>query len=198
MSKVIGITGGIGSGKSLVCKVFSVLGIPIYEADARAKYLISHDQLLKKSIIELLGEQAYLASGDYNRAWVASQVFGNPILLSKLNALVHPKVRQDATDWIQQNQQTSFVLYEAALMKAAGDGNTFDKVIVVNAPVDLRIQRIKVRDQRSEAEIRAIIERQISEEERKKIADFTIENDEKQPLLPQILDLYEKCSLLSD
>ncbi len=198
MSKVIGITGGIGSGKSLVCKVFSVLGIPIYEADARAKYLISHDQLLKKSIIELLGEQAYLASGDYNRAWVASQVFGNPILLSKLNALVHPKVRQDATDWIQQNQQTSFVLYEAALMKAAGDGNTFDKVIVVNAPVDLRIQRIKVRDQRSEAEIRAIIERQISEEERKKIADFTIENDEKQPLLPQILDLYEKISLLSD
>lgn len=198
MSKVIGITGGIGSGKSLVCKVFSVLGIPIYEADARAKYLISHDQLLKKSIIELLGEQAYLASGDYNRAWVASQVFGNPVLLSKLNALVHPKVRQDATDWIQQNQQTSFVLYEAALMKAAGDGNTFDKVIVVNAPVDLRIQRIKVRDQRSEAEIRAIIERQISEEERRKIADFTIENDEKQPLLPQILDLYEKFSLLSD
>lgn len=198
MSKVIGITGGIGSGKSLVCKVFSVLGIPIYEADARAKYLISHDQLLKKSIIELLGEQAYLASGDYNRAWVASQVFGNPILLSKLNALVHPKVRQDATDWIQQNQQTSFVLYEAALMKAAGDGNTFDKVIVVNAPVDLRIQRIKVRDQRSEAEIRAIIERQISEEERRKIADFTIENDEKQPLLPQILDLYEKLQVESD
>ncbi|MEA5141908.1 dephospho-CoA kinase [Arcicella rigui] len=198
MSKVIGITGGIGSGKSLVCKVFSVLGIPIYEADARAKYLISHDQLLKKSIIELLGEQAYLASGDYNRAWVASQVFGNPILLSKLNALVHPKVRQDATDWIQRNQQTSFVLYEAALMKAAGDGNTFDKVIVVNAPVDLRIQRIKVRDQRSEAEIRAIIERQISEEERRKIADFTIENDEKQPLLPQILDLYEKLQVESD
>ena len=198
MSKVIGITGGIGSGKSLVCKVFSVLGIPIYEADARAKYLITQDQLLKKNIIELLGEQAYLASGEYNRAWVASQVFENPVLLSKLNALVHPKVRQDATDWIQQNQQTPFVLYEAALMKAAGDGNTFDKVIVVNAPVDLRIQRIKVRDQRSETEIRAIIERQISEEERQKIADFTIKNDEKQPLLPQILDLYEKLSLLSD
>lgn len=198
MSKVIGITGGIGSGKSLVCKVFSVLGIPIYEADARAKYLITYDHLLKKSIIELLGEQAYLASGEYNRAWVASQVFENPVLLSKLNALVHPKVRQDATDWIQQNQQTPFVLYEAALMKAAGDGNTFDKVIVVNAPVDLRIQRIKVRDQRSETEIRAIIERQISEEERQKIADFIIENDEKQPLLPQILDLYEKLSLLSD
>lgn len=198
MTQLIGITGGIGSGKSLVCKVFSVLGVPIYEADARAKYLITHDQHLKKSIIELLGEQAYLASGDYNRAWVASQVFGNPVLLSKLNALVHPKVRQDATDWIQKNQQTPFILYEAALMKAAGDGNTFDKVIVVNASVDLRIQRIKVRDQRSETEIRAIIERQISEEERKKIADFTIENDEKQPLLPQILDLYEKLSLLSD
>jgi dephospho-CoA kinase len=198
MTQLIGITGGIGSGKSLVCKVFSVLGIPIYEADARAKHLITHDQSLKKSIIELLGEQAYLASGDYNRAWVASQVFGNPVLLSKLNALVHPKVRQDATDWIQKNQQTPFILYEAALMKVAGDGNTFDKVIVVNAPVDLRIQRIKVRDQRSEAEIRTIIERQISEEERQKIADFTIENDEKQPLLPQILDLYEKLSLLSD
>jgi dephospho-CoA kinase len=189
--KLIGITGGIGSGKSIVCKVFAIMGIPIYEADSRAKALMNNDLALKKTIKNLLGESAYTPTGEYNRAWVASQVFNNPALLQKLNAIVHPRVREDADNWIKQNTNFPFLLYEAAIMKAAGDGNYFDKVIVVNAPIDLRISRVQKRDNRSEQEIRDIMARQISDEERLKIADFVIENDEVKPLLEQIISLYE-------
>lgn len=187
--KLIGITGGIGSGKSIVCKVFATMGIPIYEADSSAKSLMNNDLLLKKSIKNLLGEQAYTPKGEYNRVWVASQVFNNPNLLKQLNAIVHPRVRQDAEQWIQQHSNAAFLLYEAAIMKAAGEGNNFDKVIVVNAPIDLRIKRVQMRDSRSDQEIEDIIARQIPDEERLRIADFVIDNDEKIPLLQQILDL---------
>jgi dephospho-CoA kinase len=189
--KLIGITGGIGSGKSIVCKVFATMGIPIYEADSRAKALMNNDLALKKSIKNLLGESAYTPTGEYNRAWVASQVFNNPALLQKLNAIVHPRVREDADNWIKQNTNSPFLLYEAAIMKAAGDGNYFNKVIVVNAPIDLRIRRVQKRDNRSEQEIRDIMARQVSDEERLKIADFVIENNEQIPLLEQIISFYE-------
>jgi dephospho-CoA kinase len=187
--KIIGITGGIGSGKSLICKIFSTMNIPIYDADSRAKYLINNDLSLKKSIISLLGKNAYTHIGEYNRSWVASQVFSNPDLLKQLNSLVHPCVHKDAHDWVKKYPNSPFLLYEAALMKAAGDNNMFDKVIVVNAPMNLRIKRIQVRDKRSEQEIAAIIARQISDEERLKIADYVIENDDKKPVLEQVLEL---------
>jgi dephospho-CoA kinase len=190
--KLIGITGGIGSGKSLVCKIFATMNIPIYDADSRAKYLINNDLSLKKSIKNLLGDNAYSATGEYNRTWVASQVFNNPDLLKQLNSIVHPRVREDSQTWIVDHSKTPFLLYEAALMKAAGDGNMFDRVIVVNAPIDLRIKRIQARDKRSEQEIRDIIARQISDEERSKIADFVIENDDKQSVLEQVLALFDK------
>ena len=195
MKKVIGITGGIGSGKSLVCKVFSILGIPIYEADSRAKLLMNNDLEMKSLIQKLLGEQAYTSSGEYNRAWVASQVFNNPELLKQLNAIVHPRVRQDSQSWIQKHPKAPFLLYEAALMKAAGDGNFFDKVIVVNAPIDIRIKRVQQRDNRTEQEIRDIIARQISDEERLSFADYIIDNDEKHPVLEQVLHFYQEILL---
>lgn len=192
--KIIGITGGIGSGKSLICKIFSTMNIPIYDADSRAKYLINNDLSLKNSIKNLLGENAYLPTGIYNRKWVASQVFNNPDLLKQLNSLVHPCVHKDSHDWVKKYSKSPFLIYEAALMKAAGDNNMFDKVIVVNAPINLRIQRIQVRDKRSEQEIKDIIARQISDEERLKIADYVIENDDKEPVLKQVLELYEILS----
>jgi dephospho-CoA kinase len=192
--KIIGITGGIGSGKSLICKIFSTMNVPIYDADSRAKYLINNNLPLKKSIISLLGENAYTHIGEYNRAWVASQVFSNPDLLKQLNSLVHPCVHKDAHDWVKKYPKSSFLLYEAALMKAAGDNNMFDKVSVVNAPINLRIKRIQQRDKRSEQEIKDIIARQISDEERLKIADYVIENDDKKAVLEQVLELHEKFS----
>lgn len=193
--KIIGITGGIGSGKSLICKIFSTMNIPIYDADSRAKYLINKDITLKNSIKNLLSENAYTPAGEYNRAWVASKVFNNPELLKQLNSLVHPCVHKDAHEWVKKYPKSPFLLYEAALMKAAGDNNMFDKVIVVNAPVDLRIKRIQARDKRSEQEITAIIARQISDEQRLKIADYVIENDDKKPVLEQVLEIYRQVQL---
>jgi len=193
--KIIGITGGIGSGKSLICKIFSTMNIPIYDADSRAKYLITNDLSLKNSIRSLLGENAYAPSNEYNRAWVASQVFNNADLLKQLNSVVHPYVRKDAHNWVKSYPKSPFLLYEAAIMKAADDSNIFDKVVVINAPIDLRIKRIQRRDKRSEKEIKAIVARQISDEERLKIADYIIENDDKKSILKQVLELYEKLKL---
>ena len=164
----------------------------MYEADIRAKWLIINDITLKKSIAQLLGTNAYLPDGSYNRTWVASQVFGNPDLLQQLNQLVHPQVHQDAAEWIAENAQSPFLLYEAAIMQAAGKGNRFDKVVVVTAPTELRIKRIKQRDNRSEEEIINIINRQMPEYERLKMADFVIENDEKKPVLEVVLRLMEE------
>lgn len=192
MSPLIGITGGIGSGKSLVCRVFRVLGILVYEADARARWLTTHDPVLRKNIVNLLGETAYLPSGEYNRGWVAGQVFGNPDLLQKLNGLIHPRVRQDGAEWVQRNLgKAPYLLYEAALMRAAGDGNPFAKVIAVHAPVELRLQRVLARDaHRTEADVRAIMANQPTDEERLAWADFILENNEKTPLLDQVLALH--------
>jgi dephospho-CoA kinase len=187
----IGVTGGIGSGKSVVCAVFKALGIPIYAADERAKWLTEHDPILKADIQRILGPNAYQL-GHYNRAWVASQVFADPALLASLNAVIHPRVLADTEAWVNEHADKPYVVKEAALMKAAGSGNSLDKVIVVQAPIALRIKRIRIRDpHRSEAEIQNIIDRQISDTERLEIADYVIENDESKLVLPQIIRLHE-------
>jgi dephospho-CoA kinase len=190
--KLIGITGGIGSGKSIVCKIFEVLGVPVYYADERAKWLTNNDLQLRKEIKELLGREAYDNNGQYNRKWVASQVFANPELLKILNSLIHPRVFDDTNRWLSQHQTYPYILREAALTNAAGNGNDLDKLIVVTSPMPLRIERIKKRDpQRTEDEIRAIISRQKTEQEFQQIADYQIINNEKQLLIPQVLSLHE-------
>ena len=189
----IGVTGGIGSGKSTVCRVFQALGIPVYQADERAKWLTEHDPILKADIVRVLGKNAYDPVGRYNRAWVASQVFANPDLLNQLNALIHPRVMSDTETWVREHANKPYVIKEAALMTKAGTGNSLDKVIVVQAPTALRIARIHQRDpQRTEQEIQHIIDRQISDEERLTIADYIIQNDETQLVLPQVLALHEE------
>jgi dephospho-CoA kinase len=190
--KLIGITGGIGSGKSIVCKIFEVLGVPVYYADERAKWLTNNDLQLRKEIKELLGREAYDSNGQYNRKWVASQVFDNPVLLKILNSLIHPRVFDDTKHWLSRHQDYPYLLREAALTNAAGNGNDLDKLIVVTSPLELRIERTKKRDpQRTEEEIRTIIARQKTEEEFQKIADYQIVNDEKQLLIPQVLALHK-------
>ncbi|GAA4470663.1 dephospho-CoA kinase [Nibrella saemangeumensis] len=189
----IGVTGGIGSGKSTVCRVFEALGAPVYEADKRAIWLTNHDPILKADIIRLLGGQAYDEAGRYNRPWVAAQVFRDPDLLTRLNGLIHPRVFADTISWAESHREQPYVIKEAALMRAAGDGNTLDKVIVVQAPVDIRIQRILRRDpHRTELDIRHIINSQISDEERLKMADYILYNDERHLLIPQIVHLHNE------
>lgn len=191
MTRQVGITGGIGAGKSIVCQIFSALGVPVYAADVRAKYIIEHDASLKKQIVELLGPRAYLANGDYDRAWVAAQVFNNQHLLQNLNELVHPRVFEDTNVWAAKHQHQPYVLKEAAIMnKRAGDGNALHKIILVTAPLALRLDRIGARDpQRSAQQILDIIERQMPDEKRQLLADYVIVNDQRRPLIDQVLAL---------
>lgn len=190
MAKIIGITGGIGSGKSIVGDFFKVLGVPIYNADDRAKCLIENDLSLKKSIVNLLGDEAYDANG-YNRKWVAATVFSKPDLLQQLNGLVHPRVAEDTQTWFLQHQNLPYVLREAAIISAESKAK-LDGLIVVLAPLKLRVSRIQKRDsQRSLAEIENIISRQKTEDEYTQLADYHIFNDDNQLIIPQVLRIHE-------
>ncbi|KAA0989521.1 dephospho-CoA kinase [Dyadobacter aurulentus] len=188
----IGVTGGIGSGKSVVCELFSCLGVPVYNADIRAKWLTNHSLEVRSAVTALLGPDAYDAAGKYNTSYVASIVFKDEFLLKKLNQIIHPAVLRDTEDWVSKHGKSHYVIKEAAIMNRAGEGNTLDFVIVVEAEVNLRIARILERDQRSESEIRAIIERQVSDDARKKVADFVINNNENSALIPQVMQLHRQ------
>jgi dephospho-CoA kinase len=186
----IGVTGGIGSGKSVICRIFSCLGVPVYDADSRAKWLTMHDLALRREIIALLGSRAYDDQGAYDRAFVAAAVFKDAELLRQLNAIIHPAVLADTEKWVHRNVGVPYVVKEAPIMNKAGQKNSLDFVVVVNAPMPLRIQRILARDTRTEAEIRDIISRQVSDAERLAIADFNVTNDENSALIPQVLALH--------
>jgi len=189
----VGVTGGIGSGKSTVCLIFKQLGIPIYDADTRAKWLINHHPYLIAQIKATFGEQAYL-NGELNRRYLAEKVFIDKDNIQKMNSLVHPKVGEDAKQWFATHQDKyPYLIKEAALLYESGSYKELDKIIVVTAPLDLRIARIQVRDpQRSKEEITGIINKQMPEEEKVKKADFVIYNDEKQMLIPQVLKIHQE------
>ncbi|MCS6820278.1 MAG: dephospho-CoA kinase [Microscillaceae bacterium] len=187
----IGITGGIGSGKSLICKIFQTLGAPIYEADSRAKWLMVNYLPLKEQIIQHFGKEAYLPNGELNRNFLAKEVFNDSAKTQLINHLVHPCVGEDYQRWVRENSHFPYVLNEAALLFEAGRDKVLDKIITVFAPKALRIKRIQQRDKhRSLQEIEAIMDKQISEEEKIKRADFVIYNDDVQPVLPQVLHLH--------
>lgn len=192
---LIGITGGIGSGKSIVAKVFSTLGTPVYNSDDRARWLTNHDTKIMAEIRALFGPEAYDDSGQYNRTLVAAKVFANAELLQRLNGIIHPAVREDTRRWMQEHAGKSYLLKEAAIMSKAGNQNDLDYVIAVLAPEELRINRVLKRDpQRTREDVKSIIKSQVSDEYRMSIADFVIQNDEGHPVLPQVLRLHEKFS----
>lgn len=189
----VGITGGMGSGKSTVARFFEVLGIPVYYADDMAKKLMDEDGFLKADIINLFGPEAY-APGYLNRPFIAQRAFSNPELLERLNALVHPVVRQHAEEWMAQ-QDAPYVLKEAAIMFESGTHKQLDIVIGVYAPKALRIKRIIRRDKMDNQSIAARMDRQMDEEEKMKLCDAVIQNDEIQPIIPQVLKLHRKLML---
>ncbi|SDK62231.1 dephospho-CoA kinase [Catalinimonas alkaloidigena] len=188
----IGITGGIGSGKSLVCRLFALLRIPIYEADDRARWLMNHDPQLTASVRSAFGNEAYTPDGQLNRPWLSARVFSDPEQVAQLNALVHPRVADDYGAWVAE-QRSPYVIKEAALLYEAGSWQQLDQVVVVYAGEALRIARIRQRDpHRSAEEIRAIMARQLSEDEKVKRADHVIYNDERQLVIPQVLALHNQ------
>ncbi|MBL0097231.1 MAG: dephospho-CoA kinase [Bacteroidetes bacterium] len=184
-----GVTGGIGSGKSIVCHLFSMLGIPVYNADQSAKMLMERDDTLKNDIRVLIGTEAYLEDETLNRSYLAAQVFNNEQLLLELNKLVHPAVMKDYTNWLMDHSKSAYTLLEAAIMMETGIHKELDAVIVVDAPEPLRIARVKNRDGRSEVEIKEILSRQWSSEEKIKYASFVVENDDKNLVIPQVLEI---------
>lgn len=185
----VGVTGGIGSGKSMVCEIFRLLGVPTYDADSRAKYLMENDVDLIASIKAAFSFEAYLDTGKINRAFLAQSVFGSTENTQKINSIVHPVVAIDYSTWVLE-QNFPYVIKEAALLIESGSYKQLDKLIVVTSPVDLRKKRIKSRDPfRDEVEIKAIIEKQLSDKEREEKADFILKNDESELLIPQVLEL---------
>ncbi|MEI9919025.1 MAG: dephospho-CoA kinase [Bacteroidota bacterium] len=187
-----GITGGIGSGKSLVCKIFQSLGVPVYDADSRAKILMSSDKILIDQIRNEFGDAAYNNDHTLNRKHISEAAFGNPDKLKKLDSLVHPRVGLDYSNWVD-GQKTPYVIKEAALLYEAGSYKTLDKIIVVSASEEIKIKRIKARDpHRSEQMIRDIIKNQMPDSEKVSRADFVIVNDESQLVIPQVIAIHQR------
>lgn len=187
----VGITGGIGSGKSLVCKALQTLGHPVFDADRVSKSLLTNAEIRSK-VIKLLGSSAYHPSGDPDRKRIASMVFSDTKLLEELNALLHPKVLEEFGHWLEENHEAPLIFKEAAIMFESGSDRHLDLVVGVTAPESLRIKRVIKRDGKSEQAVREIMKRQLPQDEMARRCHEILVNDEQTPLLPQILALVGK------
>lgn len=191
----IGLTGGIGSGKSTVASVFEVLGIPVYYADEAAKRLMNDDELLQQQIIQHFGPAAY-KNKQLDRPYIASQVFDNKEKLELLNSLVHPATIRDAKQWMHK-QTTPYAIKEAALIFESGSQDQLDYIIGVSAPAPLRILRAMKRDGSTRDQVLARMSKQIQEVIKMRLCDFVIYNDEQQAVTPQVITLHEKLISLA-
>lgn len=187
----VGITGGIGSGKSFVSKIFKTLGVPFYDADKEAKAIMNSSDTVRKGLIDAFGESVYFADGTLNRKWLAEQVFNNNDQLTILNGIVHPVVIQHAVDWANA-QRSCYSLKEAALLFESGSYKTLDYTILVIAPQNVRIDRVMARDNVSREEVINRINKQMSDEAKMEMAHFILVNDGIEPLLPQIYNIHKQ------
>jgi dephospho-CoA kinase len=190
----IGITGGIGSGKTTVAKIFEVLGIPVYNADDEAKKLMNEDEKLIAKIIAEFGNEVY-ASGKLDRGYLSSLVFKNPAKLELLNSIVHPVIIAAADNWLQQ-QITPYALKEAALIFESGAHEHLDKVIGVFAPQAIRINRVMKRDQVTREEVMSRLDKQLDETIKMKLCDYIITNNDQELLIPQVVALHQQLLAL--
>ncbi|MBD0331701.1 MAG: dephospho-CoA kinase [Chitinophagaceae bacterium] len=191
----IGLTGGIGSGKTTVAKIFELLNVPVYYADAASKRLYETDKNLMADIKRHFGEDVY-TNEQLNRSKLAAIVFNNQEKLELLNQLVHPPTIRDAELWMQQ-QLAPYIIKEAALLFESGSAGGLDHIIGVRAPQHLRIKRAMERDNLSRDEVLSRMNRQIDEEMKMRLCDFIIENNEQQMVIPQVLELHEKFLVLA-
>ena len=191
----VGLTGGIGSGKSTVAQIFEVLGIPVYYADIAAKKIMNEDEDLRSAITNIFGEPAY-TNNILDRKYISSIVFSDPAKLEQLNALVHPATKKDGEAWMQE-QTSPYAIHEAALIFEAKVSDRLDIVIGVSSPIELRIKRAMERDKVSREEVLKRMDQQLDEEVKMSKCDFVLINDEQQLLIPQVLELHEKLIALS-
>jgi len=187
----VGITGGIGSGKTLVCKIFETLGVAVYYADEAARRMMSEDEIIIEKLKRILGENAY-EGNQLNRGYIASVIFNNSEILREINQIVHPAVQEDFRKWTGQVTGSPYVIEEAAILYESGASAYLDTIVLVYASEKTRLQRVMERDGVGEDLIRERMRNQISEEEKKRLADHVIMNDNNILLLPQVVKLHQE------
>jgi dephospho-CoA kinase len=190
--KIIGLTGGIGSGKTTVSQMFSKFGVPVYIADDEAKKLTNTSKIIKRKLVALLGEEAYTGS-NINRKFVADCIFNNAELLKAVNAIIHPAVAKHFSKWVKK-QDASYVIKEAAILFENGSYKNYDLVILVTAPLDIRIARVMARDKITKSKVEERIKNQWSDEHKKKLADIIIENIDLQTTQKQVETIHSSMS----
>lgn len=191
--KILGLTGGIGSGKSTVAELLGVYGIPVYDSDSRSKQICETDLELVAHLKALLGPETYLPNGRLNRPYMARVLFEDKHKLQAANQFIHPAVARDFTAWVNR-QNTAFVVQETAILFEVGLEKRYDSILCVAAPESLRLQRTCARSGLKRDEVLARMRNQMSEEERIRRSDFVLTNDDVQPLIPQLEALLKKIS----
>lgn len=182
----IGITGGIGSGKSVISHLLHIMGIPVYISDIEAKRLTVSDSQIRSQLIALLGEEVYL-NGELNKPLLANYLFSNPVHAQTINSIIHPRVKEDFRMWVTKHVNNPIVAMESAILVEAGFVEEVDKLIMVYAPLELRVKRSMKRDSATSEAILKRIANQMSDEEKKTWADYIILNDEQTSIIPQLL-----------
>lgn len=189
--KIIGITGGMGSGKTTVAKIIESMGYPVYFSDDRAKQMYFLPDV-KDKVITILGKDAYIEDKELNKQYVSEKIFSDKSLLQEINQLIHTAVKKDFEQFKTEYKNAPFIFKESALLFEANIHKECDGIILVTAPENIRIERIKKRDHLSEQEIKKRLSVQMSEEEKIKYSNFIIQNNEAEPLLPKVLDILFK------
>jgi dephospho-CoA kinase len=187
--KKIGITGNMGSGKTTVAKIFEQLSVSVYSSDERAKQLMVENTSISNGLTQLLGDEAYTPDGQLNRSFISSKIFNNKELLNGVNAIIHPVVFADFDTWLESHQSEPYILKEAAIMFESDSYKKVDKIIIVTAPDAIRIERSMKRDHASYEEVSSRISKQMPQSEKEKLADYIINNDGSELLIPQVLKL---------
>lgn len=191
MTVTIGITGGIGSGKSTVCEVFKLLGAPVFEADRVAGQLINTNSEIRKMLIELYGDEIYNTDNRINREKLAGIIFNNDTELDKVNKVIHPVVRNEYLNWVKQ-QKTKYVIHEAAILIESGFYKMMDYTILVSAPEEMRIERVIRRNGLTRENVISRMAKQWPDSEKRKFATIELVNDNKNLLIPQIIEIDNK------
>ena len=187
----IGLTGGIGSGKSLVARFWKLLGIPVFDADTEARNILSENEQVRRALIELLGSEAYRQNEEPNRAYIASQIFGNEALRQKVNAIVHPAVGEAYAKWrLEQASRSPYTIKEAAILLETGQAQEFDFIVLVTAPLHLRSSRVVESRGMSPSDFQKRAEAQWTDEEKRRYSHYEIVNDEREAIIPQVMGIH--------
>ena len=187
---IVGLTGGIGSGKTTVANYFKALNVPVYIADNEAKALMNRSKVIKRKLIKLFGDEAYV-DNTLNKPFIASQIFSNQDLLKKMNAIVHPKVAKHFSNWVKK-QNVPYVISEVAIIFENGSQGKYDYIITVVAPEQTRLNRVIKRDNSSEAKVKAIMNNQWTDQQKTEHSDFIINNTDLKDTKLQVENIHSK------